>query len=240
MEEKVLGIVVKSVDYKDNDKLLTLLTTEGKKISLLKGCKKSSAKLKFAGELFCLGEFIIISKGQFNTIINCSLIDLFYDLRKDLKKVYPAYVILEIVDRVPFFEDDCQKLFTLVVECLKNICYKNNCENSTLAYFMIEFLTILGYEINLENCSVCGKSLHKNIRYSANEKSFVCSECEGVLVDETVVSALLFIKNCREKENSGVKISTGDIFNSIDVLTEYVQNCFEIKLKSTEIYKKMR
>ena len=44
---KVNGIVVKSSDYKDNDKLVTLVTFElGKITCLARGVKKPNAKLK--------------------------------------------------------------------------------------------------------------------------------------------------------------------------------------------------
>ncbi|MBR2070656.1 MAG: DNA repair protein RecO, partial [Clostridia bacterium] len=58
MNKKVKGIVIKSKDVGEADKLITLLTAEEGKISVkLKSVKKAKAKLKFAAETFCFGEY---------------------------------------------------------------------------------------------------------------------------------------------------------------------------------------
>ena len=55
MDIVINAIVLKSVDYKDNDKILTLYSPEKGKITAgIKGVKKSGAKLKFASEPFAL------------------------------------------------------------------------------------------------------------------------------------------------------------------------------------------
>lgn len=49
MEEIVNGIVLRAVDYKDSDKIITLFTIEKGIITAgAKGVKKAGAKLKFA------------------------------------------------------------------------------------------------------------------------------------------------------------------------------------------------
>ena len=53
MEVKVNAIVIRAIDYKDNDRILTLYSLEKGKITAgIKGVKKAGAKLKFASEHF--------------------------------------------------------------------------------------------------------------------------------------------------------------------------------------------
>ena len=56
---KVKGIVIKEIQYKDNDKIITLLTDEFGKISCLaKGAKKNNSPLLAACQLFVYSEFV--------------------------------------------------------------------------------------------------------------------------------------------------------------------------------------
>lgn len=55
MEEKINALMIRSVDYADNDKILSLFSLEQGVISAkIRGVKKAGAKLKFAAEPFCL------------------------------------------------------------------------------------------------------------------------------------------------------------------------------------------
>jgi len=72
MNEKIVdAIVLKSQDYKENDKIVYLFSpAEGKFSAVLKGVKKASAKLKFAGEPFCFAEYTCVRRGDMATVIN--------------------------------------------------------------------------------------------------------------------------------------------------------------------------
>ena len=57
MEVKTDAVVLKAIDYKDNDKLLTLFSPSlGKITAGIKGVKKPKAKLAFAAQPFCFAE----------------------------------------------------------------------------------------------------------------------------------------------------------------------------------------
>ena len=100
MEEILHGIVLGSVSYGDNDKILTVFTLErGSVCAKIKGVKKAGAKLKFASEPFCFAEFVFSKSGERRTVIGASLLDSFYPLRNDLKTLYLASSCLEFVKR---------------------------------------------------------------------------------------------------------------------------------------------
>ena len=63
MEIKTDAIVLQSIDYKDNDKLLTLFSpTLGKITAGIRGVKKPKAKLAFSAQPFCFAEYILAEK----------------------------------------------------------------------------------------------------------------------------------------------------------------------------------
>ena len=79
MEEKCRAIVLRAVDYKDNDKILTLFSLEyGIISSAIRGVKKPKAKLKFAAQPFCFCEYVFNVKGDKRSVISADIIESFY------------------------------------------------------------------------------------------------------------------------------------------------------------------
>ena len=56
---KVLGVVTRAVNYRDHDRILTLVTRErGKLTATARGCRKPQSKLLTAASPFCYGEYL--------------------------------------------------------------------------------------------------------------------------------------------------------------------------------------
>lgn len=81
MEEKLNALCVRVVDYKDNDRLITLCTAEkGKILVKATGVKNPKAKLKFAASPLCFGEYIVVeNKGRY-TLKGCEAYDNSQDI----------------------------------------------------------------------------------------------------------------------------------------------------------------
>lgn len=179
MEIKVNALMLRAVDYNENDKILTLLTAERGKITAgIKGVKKAAAKLKFAAQPFCFAEYILSVRGERYTVINCSECESFYDLRTDINKFYAAAAVTEGADAMTFPEADCEEIFYECVKTLSEICTGG--ESFALIRFLLFALKISGYGINTGKCAVCGKELNSpKIKFDMESGSFLCEECGG-------------------------------------------------------------
>lgn len=79
MIEKIKALVLRAADFKENDKLLLLYCGEyGKITASIRGVKKPGAKLKFAAEPFCFGEFMLSVKDGRYAVTNCTEIESFF------------------------------------------------------------------------------------------------------------------------------------------------------------------
>jgi len=57
MDFKTDALLLRACDYGENDKIVTLLTSDRGKLSAgVKGVKKAGAKLRFAAQPFCFAE----------------------------------------------------------------------------------------------------------------------------------------------------------------------------------------
>ena len=191
MEKVINALVLRAVDYRENDKILTLLSaTEGKISVGAKGVKKSGAKLSFAAQPFCFAEFVIASKGERNTLVQASMIDSFYELRTDIEKLYAASAVVEICDRLLFEEDESEALLIMAVRALKDMCSGDPC--LCLCTFIIGSLDLAGYMLSFDGCFVCGEKIGEKLFFDLETGGFTCSECAiGLGTRRSTYDALL-------------------------------------------------
>ena len=181
MEIKVNALVIKAIDYKDNDRILTLYSLEKGKITAgIKGVKKAGAKLKFASEPFCFAEYILAEKGGRYTVISASYLDSFYDLRLDINKYYLSAVISELLSVHTESEISDPELFDLAINAIKNICYQDN-ELFYLANFLFKFIENQGYGIGSVTCAGCDSLIESRVFFRYKDATFSCEDC---LIDD--------------------------------------------------------
>ena len=175
---KVNALMLRAVDYHENDKILTLLTAErGKLTAGIKGVKKAGAKLKFAAQPFCFAEYILAERGGRYTVIQASECESFYELRTDICKFYAACAVCEAAIALTYEGDESEEIFSDCVRTLSSMCGGD--EGLTLIAFLLSVLRKSGYGISLENCPVCGKSLTEadRMRFNMETGSFSCWDC---------------------------------------------------------------
>lgn len=178
MEIKVNALVLRAVDYGENDKILTLLTAENGKITAgIKGVKKAGAKLKFAAQPFCFAEYILTSRGNKYTVINASECESFYEIRCDILKYYAASAVIEAANSLTYEGAECAEIFTECIKALTRLCMEG--ENDALIEFLLYALKKSGYGIALDNCTECGAELIKKdkLRFDLDMGAFTCFEC---------------------------------------------------------------
>lgn len=179
MEEKLKGIVIGGVNYGENDKILSIFTLEKGTLSArIKGVKKAGAKLKFASEPFCFAEYVFMTTADRRTVKNASLIDSYYPIREDIVKYFCAGTVIEFLKRFLKEEIVSPDMFILALESLKELAYGDTLPNFTLARFLVNALSLVGYALNVsENCDTCGCSELTRPFFNADTGSFSCEEC---------------------------------------------------------------
>ena len=92
------AIVLHTADYRDNDRMLSLLTPEhGQLDALCRGCKKPQSPLMSAAQAFSYGEYVLYQAKGRMTVTSFELIDSFYALREDYEKLRYAACMLEVM-----------------------------------------------------------------------------------------------------------------------------------------------
>ena len=237
METQIVkGIVLCSYDYKEKDKLVELFTVEqGKIVAVLKGCKAPNAKLKFAFQPFCFAEFSITKTGKFYQITNASLIDSFFDLTSNLDNYYLANVMLELTSVSLENEEVNTKLFILLANSLKYICYDNINPYLVTLKFCNLLMDMLGYKINFAKCSSCGLPYTYKVYLNLESGEFVCNACKtinSILVSNQSFACIKIVSNTNFERLNTVKIANDVAKESIIVVCKNLEHRLYKNIKS--------
>lgn len=233
------AIVLSSVDFKEKDKQVTLFTLDSGKITaVLKGCKNPKAKLKFAFSPFCFAEFQLVQKGNFNTIINATLIDSFFDLSTNYDNYILASVMLEITQNVVKFGEPDYPLFVALLGSLKSMCYEQKNAKMVLAKFCLQTLENLGYKLQFDDCSRCNMPFMHDKFLDMSSGEFVCPNCKNLScekVSNLAFNSLKIINSTPIERFETIKIQPVALDEILSLLLTNIECRVERKLSSKKM-----
>ena len=182
MEIKTDAIVLRAADYKDADKILTLLTpSAGKLTAGIKGVKKSGAKLAFSAQPFAFCEYVLAQKGGRYTVTSAYLHDGFFPLRTNITRYYAACAAMEIADELSAEGAENESLFVAAAQALRSLAYAEETESPAeiVSAFLLTALFEAGYMIDLDGCGACGREIEENsvCYFDFPGGRFLCGSC---------------------------------------------------------------
>ncbi len=176
----VSAIVLRSVNYRDNDRMLTLLSpTMGRVDALSRGCRKPKSPLMSASEVFCTGEYVLFSQHEKNILTSCTLHDSFYPLRLDYSLLSCGAYLLSLAEAASQPGEENARLFWLLVKSLHRLSYGQEDRRSLVSAYLLHYATILGYKPRLAHCVHCGKKLSEieSVSFDCDAGGLVCNDC---------------------------------------------------------------
>lgn len=204
MEFKADALLLRAVDYGENDRIATLLTAERGKIgAALKGVRKAGAKLRFAAQPFCFAEYVFASRGGRNTVTAASLHDAFYALCEDVGRFYAAAVVAEACDKIALEGMQAGALLVAAVSALEGLCAD---DPLALVKFLLAALGYAGYPVDTGVCPVCGRLPAGRMRFSFADGAFFCDGCfpEATPASESTYRALRAARGAGEGAADGI------------------------------------
>ncbi len=231
MEIIVNALVLRAVDYKDSDKILTLYSLERGKITAgIKGVKKSGAKLKFASEPFAFCEYVLAEKQGRYTVIGATYIDNFFSLRTDILKYYASAVVGEALNRLTVESESDTALFSLTINAIKQINYQKF-ELKSLAKYLIGLSELTGYKIQKAECAGCSFDIDGRVFFSTKNAEFYCFDCRPDGAIEITLETYNALK-ALEGDSGSVELPISSTVKLLKFLFYYIEIKTETKIKS--------
>lgn len=237
MDTTVKGIVLKTKDYKDNDKLLTILTLEkGKILVKARGVKKAKSKLKAFCQSFCFADFELVESNGGYILSGVNEIENFYNLTTDIDKFGYAFCVLELLDKICVENQEYVSLFIESLKCLQQMSCSTLNPKMCLIKFFLNLLNYEGFNFNLNKCLNCKTPLISNVVYlDLNKGEMLCPACktyDSIEVEKSVFSTIKIVSEYGYEKLLTVKIKENILDKAINVLVKNINYKYEIQLKS--------
>lgn len=174
--EEVKGLVIRTTDVKEADRIITIFTEEKGVISAVARGARSLKSRKMSSTMqFCYSRFVIYKQGEYYHIKECELIESFFGIRNTIEGLALAGYVAEVLSDVTVAEAE-RDLLRLSLNTLFAIADgKHNIEKIKGA-FEIRCASILGFMPDVVACSHCGArtgSFYFNIMGG----SVMCYDC---------------------------------------------------------------
>ena len=155
------GIVLRYANYRDHDRMLTLLSPDWGRLDVLsRGCRRPKSPLMPASELFVSGEFVVYQQNERCTLTSCSLEDTFYNLRLDPYRLICASYMTALCAAAAQPGQSAAELYALLLKGLYYQCYDPESDPlGNTAAFLLLFAQAIGYRPRLSRCAHCRKPL---------------------------------------------------------------------------------
>lgn len=155
---KQKGIIIKSVDYGESDKIITILNENGAKVPLMvRRAKKSKTGLQANTQLFVHGLFIYAKLRGLGVLNSIDVINQNYQLRLDIYESSYAALCAEIIDKSMEDEEISQFNFDLLEFCLNRINKKDSAQLMSVIV-LLKKMPAFGFSINFDKCSISGET----------------------------------------------------------------------------------
>ena len=152
---EVKGLVIRTVDIKETDRLITIFTEErGVLTALARGARSLKSRKMSSTMQFCYGSFIIKNEGDKNWIKEAELIESFFDIRNSIEGLALATYFAEILSDVTVAEAE-RELLRLSLNSLYAIGKGNHSLEKIKAVFEIRTAAILGFMPDVLSCREC-------------------------------------------------------------------------------------
>lgn len=233
------AVVIKTQDFKENDKLVWLYTDKfGKVSSIAKGAKRSKSRLLALTLPLCYGEYMLFKGKSLFNIQEGKIINSFQGLLDNLDKLTYSSYICELIDIAIIEGENNPWLFKEFVTTLYLLNTDAIDYELLIRSFELKLLKATGYGLVLDYCTYCKKKLSVADFISLSSFGGVCDECKkeyGLHISKGAYNALKFLIKTPSDKIYRLNL-TKDIKKEIEKVTlNIISSSYAKKPKSLEM-----
>ena len=173
---KVKGLIIAEKMLADFDKIVTILTPNGKIEAAAKGSRRPKSLLMAATQFLCFGEYLLYKSGNSYSINSCETIEVFYNIRTDLEKLKYASHMTKIINDVTTENQNTYKVLQLFLNTLYMISETEKELSLINSVFTLRLLSTIGFRPIINECKNC-KTKEELTHFSFKDSGFKCTEC---------------------------------------------------------------
>lgn len=165
------AIVLRRTNYGEADRVVQLLTPDGRRSVMARGVRKEKSKLAGGIELFAVSDVVIgEGKGDLGVLTSAKLEHFYRNILKDYDRLQFGYLTIKLVTKASDAVDE-PEWFDLLQEVLAGLDVLTVPLSLIQTWFYVRYAALLGHELNLE-LAIDGQRLQadETYRYDVSEQ----------------------------------------------------------------------
>ncbi len=172
------GLVLRETNYKEADKILTVLTREGGKRTVkARGCRRKNSPLAASAQLLVWSDMTLFEYRDYFTLNEAETLELFWGVRQDVEKLALCSYFAEVTELVAEEGRPDAGLLSLILNSMYALDKLNKSLALVKAAFELKLLCLAGYEPLLDACAVCGLPEPEQPALDLAEGVLRCGRC---------------------------------------------------------------
>lgn len=182
--EKDIALVLRSVEFSETSLIVTLLTRQlGKIHALAKGARRLKSPFESALDLLAVCRIVFLRKSSdaLDLLTEAKLQRSFRVRGRDLRSLYAAYYVAELVDGLTDDYDPHPELFDLADQTLLALSQGEHVARRVLR-FELGALGLVGHLPSLETCVECGQPAEPvggRVAFGQLDGGVLCEGCRA-------------------------------------------------------------
>ena len=170
------GLVLRETVTRDADKILTVLTLDRGRLSVIaRGARRKGSRVAAACQLLAYSEMTLYEKGRWTMLDAADTIELFDGLRQDLTALSLAAYFAELTEAVS--DGSGGDVLPLLLNALYALSALKKPPQLVKPAFQFRLMALAGYEPMADGCALCGAPQPENPMLDVVHGVVHCGKC---------------------------------------------------------------
>ncbi len=242
----VRGIVLRAVDTKESDKILTVLTAGGKLPVVAKGARSRKSRVTACTQLLAYSELTLSESRGWQYLSEGSTLELFEGVRRDIGLLSLASYLAELTEAAALEEVESGAVLSLLLNALYALGQLEKPPALVKAAFELKLMSLIGFEPLADACAFCGAPEPEGAVLDVREGVICCARCgrgERGLALPLSPGALATLRRVlygEAKRLYSFSLSEPELKQLGDAAEAYVHAMLERSFKTLDFYKSVR
>lgn len=172
------GVVLRQTETKEADKILTLLTPNEGKISVIaRGVRRKGCKYAACAQALSYSEWTLYKKGDWYYANEAAPLELFTPLQLDLTAMALGFYFAELTEAVTTAEQDSGSLLRHLLNGLYALAHLKKPPELVKPAFEFKLLSLAGFEPLVDGCAYCGCETPERPMLDVTQGVLRCGTC---------------------------------------------------------------
>ena len=239
----VKGIVLRAVDTKESDKILTILTSAGKVPVVAKGARSRKSRVTACTQLLAYSELTLSESHGWQYLSEGSTIELFEGVRQDIELLSLASYFAELTEAAVVEGSESGEILPLLLNALYALGNLKKAPALVKAAFELKLMSLIGFEPLADACAYCGNPEPEAPVLDVREGVVCCGKCGkgerglSMPLSTGALAALRWVLYGEVKRLYSFSLAAEDLRRLGDASETYVHTMLERGFGTLDFYK---